>query len=296
MHVTSRYTDDGRMDRARETDGADRVNSILRELGMEDDDEARAALRMIEAYPAPAPTPDESTAVVRAALAASAGGSMSLSSSAPVLTTWAVMLIQFRSMGARELALGLALFAAAFIAVAATWGGLLAASVVSPLYGVMFLLYSLRAGYYGVDEMESACPVGPAQLMLARLFAAGIADLAAGLAATCIVALGGHAQPQMVILSWIAPATLFAGVALAVSSELGSAAATGVVCAIGALGLLPRGLHLGISPFAPVGPGGWIHWQLIYTACGMGLILLSMAKLRRSEPCGRAPGGGDYAD
>ncbi len=272
------------------------VENILRELGVEDDDEARAALCMIEPYPAPAPTPDESTAVARAALAAAAGRSVSSSSSSPALTTWAVMLIQFRSTGARELALGLALFAAAFVAVAATWGGLLAASVVCPLYGVMFLLYSLRAGYYGVDEMESACPVGPAQLMLARLLVAGIADLAAGLAATCIVALSGQAQPGMVILSWIAPATLFAGVALAVSLEFGPAAAIGAVSVIGALGLLPRGLHLGSSPLAPVGPGGWIHWKLIYTACGTGLILLSMGKLRRSEPCGQAPGGGDYAD
>jgi|ADurb_Cas_01_Slu_FD_contig_111_60103_length_2236_multi_2_in_0_out_0_2 hypothetical protein len=272
------------------------VENILRELGIEDDDEARAALCMIEPYPAPAPTPDESTAVARAALAAAAGRSVSSSSSSPALTTRAVMLIQFRSMGARELALGLALFAAAFVAVAATWGGLLAASAVCPLYGVMFLLYSLRAGYYGVDEMESACPVGPAQLMLARLLVAGIADLAAGLAATCMVALSGQAQPGMVILSWIAPATLFAGVALAVSLEFGPTAAIGAVSVIGALGLLPRGLHLGSSPLAPVGPGGWIHWKLIYTACGMGLILLSMGKLRRSEPCGQAPGGGDYAD
>ena len=294
--MTIIHADDGRMDGVRGTDGADRVDSILRELGMGDDDEARATLCMIEPYPTPAPTPDESTAVVRAALAAASGRHVSSSSSSPVLTTWTVMLIQFRSMGVRELALGLALFSAAFVAVAATWGGLLAASVVSPLYGVMFLLYSLRAGYYGVDEIESACPVGPAQLTLARLLAVGIADLAAGLAATCIVALGGKVPPGMVILSWIAPATLLAGVALAVSLELGPATATGAVCAIGALGLLPRGLYLGISPFAPVGPGGWVHWKLLYAACGMGLILLSMAKLRRSEPCRRAPGGGHYAD
>lgn len=275
------------------------VDGILRELGLEDDADARAALCMIEAYPGPAPMPEESTALARLAMAAAAGRGVSPSLSSPPstsLTTWTVVSVQFRSMGARALLLGLAIFATAFAAVTVIGGGLLAASVVSPLCGVMSLIYSLRAGYYGVDEIESACPVGPAQLMLARLLAAGMADLAAGLAATAIVTLGGQAQPATVILSWIAPATLLAGVALAVSLELGPAAAIGAVSAIGALGLLRRGLDSGVSPLAPVGPDGWIFWKLVYGACGIGLILLSMARLRWSERCSRAPGGGHYAD
>ncbi len=89
------------------------------------------------------------------------------------VSTWTLAIAQFKAMGYRGLLLGLAVFMVAFAGIAAIGGEALAVSIVVPIYGAMFLAYSLRADYYGVSEIENVCPLGPGQLMLARIVAAG---------------------------------------------------------------------------------------------------------------------------
>lgn len=285
-----------------------KVEEILRELGLEEDEDARMVLNVIEAYPAPAPTAEQSTAVARVAIQegkARAGSEMPLASVFPErihdpesrrhrkpISIWTLAIAQLEAMGYRGLLLGLAVFVVAFGGIAAIGGGALAVSIVVPIYGAMFLAYSLRADYYGVSEIENVCPLGPGQLMLARIVAAGAADLGAGLLATALVTSVSGELFGMVLISWLAPAVLLTGIALSVSLKYGSAAAVAAISCVSALAMLPRGLDAGVSPFAPAGVvGTQTHWKLLYALCG--IVLLSFALLRQTRARSAWRNGGE---
>jgi hypothetical protein len=289
-----------------------RVEEILHELGLEEDEDARMVLNVIEAYPAPAPTAEQSTAVARLAIRegqARVGSGTPLTSGFPErlhepeirghrkpVSIWTLAIAQFEAMGYRGLLLGLAVFAVAFAGIAAVGGGALAVSIVVPIYGAMFLAYSLRADYYGVGEIENVCPLEPGHLMLARIVAAGAADLGAGLLSTAVVTPVSGEPFGMVLISWLAPALLLTGMALSVSLKYGSAAAVAAISCVSALAMLPRGLDTGISPFAPVGPAGMqTHWKLLYAVCGAVLLFLALFRQTRARSAGRDGGEGRNA-
>ncbi|MEA4883120.1 MAG: hypothetical protein VB144_05610 [Clostridia bacterium] len=271
-----------------------KIDVILAELDLGDDDGARAVLHAIASYPAPVPTVEQSKALAQAArgakearAATAAQTAQSVVAVAPARrVSMGIIMGQLHIIGPRGLVLGVALFAAAFLAACVASGGLLAASAAVPICAGLFLVYALRAGYYGVSEIEGVCPVGPAQLALARVLIASAVDTGVGLVAAAAVSIIGGQPFGLVLLSWLGPAVLLTGVALYASLEWGPATAVAVMSAIGALGLLPTGLHGGVSPFAPVGAQEWLEWKLTYVACGLVLIGITLLRLKRLEEGG----------
>lgn len=285
----------------------EKVDDILAELGMDGDDQARAALSAIAANAAPAPTAEGSRALAEAVRAARAAEKVRASSAAratratqpasganlaAATSLGAVIRGQFHVVGPVGLALGLGMFAAAFALIYLAGGGLLAASAAAPMCAGLFLAYAFRAGYYGVSEIENTCPVGPAQLALARLVIAGAVDTAVALAGAGIAAAMSGQPFSLVLISCLAPLVLLTGMALWASLAWGPGAAVAAVCAVGGAGLLPWALTAGVSPLAPLGSPGFIEWKTAYAVIGAALICAAMVRQGRVRE-GGAPGAPD---
>lgn len=263
-----------------------RVDEILKELGMGHDEQARSALNAIAAYPAPVPSADQSKALAEAVRAARAA-SASAPHAAPAVGFADIMRSQLNIVGPRGLMFGAGVFAAAFASVFVFGNGLLAASAAVPVCAVLFLIYAFRADYYGMSEMESTCPVGPAQLALARLIIAGAVDVFVSVAAAVVVSTAFDEPFGLVLLSCVGPAVLLMGISLWTSLQWGPVMALVVALAVSGVGLLPSGVHSGVSPFAPVGAPLFLSWKIIYTAFGLALILISLLKQKHRQEGGQ---------
>lgn len=264
---------------------------------MGDDEQARAVLDAIAAYPAPVPSVDQSKALaeaVRAARAACAARAaaqaegVSATHAAPAVGFADILRSQLNIVGPRGLMLGAGVFAAAFAAVFMFGNGLLAASATVPVCAVLFLIYALRADYYGMSEMENTCPMGPAQLALARLTIAGAVDVLVSVAAAIVVSIAFGEPFGMVLLSCLGPAVLLMGISLWTSLQWGPIIALIVVSAVSGIGLLPSGVCSGVSPFAPVGAPLFLPWKIFYAAFGLALISISLLRQEHRQEGGQS--------
>lgn len=297
----------------------DRIAQILEETGMADDVAARDALRRLASLGAPEPSRERTAALVEAvrssvparkadegaAAMPSAFARSPYVSDAGDLGRVSRLLQLARSqvelMGFRAIAAGFLLFGVGFLTVS-RWAGLLAAAVtLVPLFGSALLAYALRSKLYRVDEIEFSCPVGPADLALARLVIVGILDLAMGLAATLLLAVTGglpRAVPfasgpasalAAVTVSWLVPALFMSGLTLAVSLRFGPVVAMVIAALVGAPGLMPEDVLAGFGPFALPGSPGWGVSRAAYML--LGAVLLAFGLRTAGSACASRPDG-----
>jgi len=124
---------------------------------------------------------------------------------------WAAALVLLLGVALALLAPGSAATMLDFAAPAAAAGGVLAA------FGG-----ARRASL----EVELACAVRPYELLLARLILVVGCDLALALAASVVLSAAGHGGAALhLVLTWLGPLLLLAGLNLAVSLRWGAAAA-----------------------------------------------------------------------
>lgn len=148
------------------------------------------------------------------------------------------------------------------------------AGALVPVLIVGGLAYSLRTLRGGGLELELACPITPAQVVLARLVVVLGYHLVLGLAAALVLPGGGLA-----LLSWCASLFFFTGLTLALTLLADRTVAAALSLAVWAAQVMLRGTRLTL--FSAPGDSRWVLLQA--AALTVGLALAAYA-LRGARP------------
>ncbi len=153
---------------------------------------------------------------------------------------------------------------------------------VAPILAAMGVAFAFRPGARGTWEMESACPIKPAEWLFARFTVVVADDLILMLLATLVVGqTDGRVALWRLILSWFGPLVLLSGVALQASLRWGWLAGTALPLGLWGLWALrfERALFLpGSNLVVLTGQGPSLLWGLALLT-GLALVWTAPASL-----------------
>lgn len=159
----------------------------------------------------------------------------------------------------------------------------------SPLFAVFSVIWGFRSRYYRVNELEMSCPFSQAQLLAARMALILAYNVGFGLVATAL--LGGFFREGAahifgrLVMSWLGPLFLLAGVTLLVSVRFGTIAGSIVSLALWGVGQFRYATLVRTHPPSPadlviIGRQEFLSKGfMLATAHAEGLLILDAALL-----------------